>query len=190
MIHPMRRPCEGRGQIGQTAPMPVVVTGADSPLGAAVVAAFLAAAPAGEQVELRATVRDRSAAAPLVAAGVRTAVSGLDDPLRLGAVFEAAHTVVHLDDPAGTWDLLLEAAEDTGVRRLLTVLPPGAPEPEAGPYELVVLRPAEGTPERTVAAALVAADRRALGRGAAASPLRVPDVDLPSAPTGTVPTKP
>ena len=140
--------------------MPVVVTGADGPLGAAVVAAFLAC---GEEIELRATVRDRAAVAPLVAAGVRTAVSDLVDPLRLGAVLEGAHTVVHLDDPAGTWELLLDAAEDTGVRRLVTVLPPGAAAPDAGPYELVVLRDAPDAPDAALVAAVLAADRRRVG---------------------------
>lgn len=164
--------------------MPVVVTGADAPLGAAVVAAFLAAAGEGEPVELRATVRDRGAAAELIAAGVRTAVSGLDDPLRLGAVFEGAHTVVHLDDPAGSWDLLLEAAEDTGVRRLVAVLGPDAPVPAAPAYDLVVLRVAPGTPDAAVAAAVVAADRRG-----SVPPVQVLDVGRPAGPTGTVPTE-
>lgn len=143
--------------------MPVVVTGADSPLGAAVVAAFLAAARAGDEVELRATVRDRGAVAALVAAGVRAAVSDLDDPQRFGAVLEGAHTVVHLDDPLATWGLLLDAAEDTGLLRVVTVLGPDAPPPEAPDYELVVLRAAAGVPVDAVAAAVLVADRRVGG---------------------------
>ena len=177
--------------------MPVVVTGADAPLGAAVVVAFLAAAGEGEPVELRATVRDRGAAAELIAAGVRTAVSGLDDPLRLGAVFEGAHTVVHLDDPAGSWDLLLEAAEDTGVRRLVAVVGPDAPVPAAPAYDLVVLRVPPGTPDAAVAAAVVAADRRSPVAAVQVTYLEVTDVGATDVqvsevgpavgPTGTVP---
>lgn len=126
--------------------MPVVVTGAELPLGRAVVLALLASgAP-----DVRAVVRDRSAAGVLRAAGARVAVGDLSDPLRLGAVLEGAHTVVHLDTgatgtgtPADTWQWLAEAAEDTGVRRVVTVLPPGAsppaPEGEAPAWEVVVV---------------------------------------------------
>jgi uncharacterized protein YbjT (DUF2867 family) len=145
--------------------MPVVVTGADGTLGAAVLAAFQAAfealAVGGRPLELRATVRDRAAAAPLVAAGVRTAVSDLVDPARFGAVLDGAHTVVHLDDPVGTWDLLLDAAEDTGLRRIVTVLDPADPAPAAAGYELVVLRHPRGRPaDEALVAAVLAADRR------------------------------
>lgn len=142
--------------------MPVVVTGADGALGAAVVHALLVASEqAAEPLELRATVRDRAAAGPLLAAGVRTAVSDLVDPTRFGAVLDGAHTVVHLDDPALTWDLLLEAAEDTGLRRIVTVLDPAAPEPVATGYELVVLRhPAAAPPDPALVAAVLEADRR------------------------------
>ncbi len=125
--------------------MPVVVTGADGPLGAAVLAAFLAGA---DRVELRATVRDRGAVGALVAAGVRTAVSDLEDPTRFGAVLEGAHTVVHLDDPLATWDFLLDAAEDTGLVRVVTVLDPSARAPDAPGYDLVVLRHRDGRTAR------------------------------------------
>ena len=143
--------------------MPVVVTGADGTLGAPVLAALLAALGGGEPPELRATVRDRAAVAPLVAAGVRTAVSDLVDPARFGAVLEGAHTVVHLDDPLGTWELLLDAAEDTGVRRVVTVLDPADLAPAAPGYDLVVLRHPAGHPaDDTLIAAVLAADRRRL----------------------------
>jgi NAD(P)H dehydrogenase (quinone) len=158
--------------------MPVVVTGADRALGRAVVDALLAAGAA----EVRATVRDRSVVAGLVAAGVRTAVSDLVDPLRFGAVLEGAHTVVHLDAdaPQDSWQLLLEAVEDTGVRRLLTVVVGGtnqvsgwgedagsgedagraAAPPGTGAYDVVVVRAASWAPDPAVVAALLAADRR------------------------------
>jgi hypothetical protein len=146
--------------------MPVVVTGADGPLGAAVVAGFLVEAVGrAEPLELRATVRDRLLVPPLVAAGVRTAVSDLVDPARFGAVLEGAHTVVHLDDPAATWDLLLDAAEDTGLRRIVTVLDPACPAPTAPGYELVVLlHPSGRAADPALIAAVLAADRRRVGR--------------------------
>lgn len=141
--------------------MPVVVTGADGPLGSAVLAAFLGGA---DRVELRATVRDRGAVAALVAAGVRTAVSDLEDPARFGAVLEGAHTVVHLDDPLATWHLVLDAAEDTGLRRVVTVLDPAVPAPVAPGYDLVVLRhPVGAPPGPELLAAVLAADRRRTG---------------------------
>ena len=183
--------------------MPVVVTGADQPLGLAVVGALLAAGA----TEVRATVRDRAAVPGLVGRGVRTAVSDLVDPLRFGAVLEGAHTVIHLDgghpggshsagavagatreadrDPAGTgpggeptgsWDLLLEAAEDTGVRRLVTVCRPGV-DPPPCPYHLIVVRAPSYRPEPELVAALVEADRRRYGHG-------VEVVDLPGRPPG------
>jgi uncharacterized protein YbjT (DUF2867 family) len=137
--------------------VPVVVTAADRPLGRAVVEALLAQG----SVEVRATVRDRAVAAELIALGVRTAVSDLVDPLRFGAVLEGAHTVVHLDDPSATWDLLIDAAADTGLRRIVTVLHPGDEVLPAEPYELVVIRADDnGSPRRELVAALLDADRR------------------------------
>jgi uncharacterized protein YbjT (DUF2867 family) len=132
------------------------VTAADRPLGRALVSALLAAGA----VDVRATVRDRAVAAELIALGVRTAVSDLVDPLRFGAVLEGAHTVVHLDDPVATWELLLEAAADTGLRRIVTVVGPAEAVPSAEPYELVVVRTADPSPRPDLVATLVDADRR------------------------------
>ncbi|MFE2866035.1 NAD(P)H-binding protein [Embleya sp. NPDC059259] len=153
--------------------MPVVVTGADQPLGRAV--ALELADSAGE---VRATVRDRGAVGALRAAGIRVAVSDLCDPGRLGAVLEGAHTVLHLDRGAGgdgspgdTWEWLLEAAEGTDLQRIITVLPqpPTLPLPRAGEreYELIIrqLPPGgadrPGYPDPALVHELVAADRRA-----------------------------
>ncbi|MET7298724.1 NAD(P)H-binding protein [Embleya sp. NPDC005575] len=153
--------------------MPVVVTGADQPLGRAV--ALELAASGGE---VRATVRDRGAVGALRAAGIRVAVSDLCDPARLGAVLEGAHTVVHLDrgadgdgSPGDTWGWLLEAAEGTDLQRIVTVLPqpptrPRAREGEWG-YELIIRQlPAGGAdrpgyPDPALVHELVEADRRA-----------------------------
>ncbi|MFI6582005.1 NAD(P)H-binding protein [Embleya sp. NPDC050493] len=153
--------------------MPVVVTGADQPLGRAV--ALELAASDGE---VRATVRDRGAVGALRAAGIRVAVSDLCDPGRLGAVLEGAHTVLHLDrgeggdgSPGDTWEWLLEAAEGTDLQRIVTVLPqpttlPLAQEGERE-YELIIRQlPAGGSdrpgyPDPALVHELVEADRRA-----------------------------
>jgi uncharacterized protein YbjT (DUF2867 family) len=153
--------------------MPVVVTGADQLLGRAV--ALELAAGVGE---VRATVRTRAAIGELRAAGIRVAGSDLSDPLRLGAVLEGAHTVLHLDrgpdgrgSPGDTWEWLLEAAQDTDVRRIVTALPP-LREPIVAPgYELIVCQfpaQAHGRPEypdresvRELVRELIEADRRA-----------------------------
>ncbi|MCF2528655.1 NAD(P)H-binding protein [Yinghuangia soli] len=153
--------------------MPVVVTGAGLPLGRALLAALAdQAALAGPGVpDLRAVVRDRADAAALRASGVRVSVGDLSDPLRLGAVLEGAYTVVHLDtgpdgagSPLDTWEWLLDAAEDTGLRRIVTVVPYGALVPEISLYDTVFLpgeiRGATGTPDAALVARLVAADGR------------------------------
>ncbi|WP_406282519.1 NAD(P)H-binding protein [Embleya sp. NBC_00896] len=149
--------------------MPVVVTGADQPLGRAV--ALELAAMGGE---VRATVRTRAAVGALRAAGIRVAVSDLSDPQRLGAVLEGAHTVLHLDrgpegldSPGDTWEWLLEAAEGTDVHRIVTVLPQAPSRILVQGYELIVRQlPVEaadqpGYPDRALVRELVEADRRA-----------------------------
>lgn len=141
--------------------MPVVVIGADLPLGRGLV---LALAERGVP-DVRAVVAERGAAAALRAAGVRVAVGDLSDPVRLGAVLEDAYTVVHLArDPLDTWAWLLEAAEDTGLRRVVTVLPEGVEPPEGGAYEVVVVRGAipgpGGVPTPGLVEALAEADSR------------------------------
>ncbi|WTW97419.1 NAD(P)H-binding protein [Streptomycetaceae bacterium NBC_01309] len=151
--------------------MPVVVIGADRPLGAALV---LALVDLGVP-DLRAVVRDRSHAPALRAAGVRVSVGDLSDPLRLGAVLEGAHTVVHLDagpegsgGPLDTWDWLLEAAEDTGLARIVTVVEDDRVLPDQGGYDVVFLpsgvtRSSGGTTDAVdpaLVSALIEADRR------------------------------
>ena len=140
--------------------MPVVVTGAHTALGRAVLAALrTAGAP-----EIRATVPDPAAAVSIRALGVPTAASDLSDPLTTGAVLEGAHTVVHLHNPAQTYGWLREAAEGTSVRRVVMVVREGA-EPPVGtgsdPWELVVLTGDVGQADPALVAAILAADRRA-----------------------------
>lgn len=101
--------------------MPVVVTGADTPLGALVIDRLV-----GAGLDLRATVETRAAVAPLVDRGVKTAVSDLVDTERFGAVIENAHTVIHLR--GGSADAILRgipdvlaALPDSGVERVVTL---------------------------------------------------------------------
>jgi hypothetical protein len=151
------------------ATVPVVVTAADHPLGRAVVAALSA-----DGVQVRATVRPGSPAAVL---GVPTAVTDFSDGLRAGAVLEGAHTIVHLD-AAVPWEWLVDAAEDSGVRRMVLVLPPGAPVPHADGYDVVVVEGDVATSGRgefdRLVTAIVAADARADRRPTPASDLAPP----------------
>ena len=101
--------------------MPVVVTGADTPLGERVIDALC-----GAGLDLRATVEDRALVPDLVARGVKTAVSDLVDTERFGAVLEDAHTVIHLRGADASQvldgiDDVLAAAPDSGVRRIVTI---------------------------------------------------------------------
>ncbi|MDP9394995.1 MAG: NAD(P)H-binding protein [Actinomycetota bacterium] len=135
--------------------MPVVVTGAGSALGHAVVTALLQ-----DGVEVRVTVRAREEREWFAQRRVPAAVSDLSDPLRTGAVLEGAFTVVHLDSPAATWEWLLDAAEETSVRRVLVVAPdPAVPDAPAH-LEVVRLRGDPDTADPQVVAAVVAADAR------------------------------
>ncbi|MEU8133048.1 NAD(P)H-binding protein [Streptodolium elevatio] len=151
--------------------MPVVVIGADRPLGGALVLALVELGVP----DLRAVVRDRAYAPALRAAGVRVSVGDLSDPLRLGAVLEGAHTVVHLDTgpegsggPLDTWDWLLEAAEDTGLTRIVTVVEDERISPDRGGYDVVLLpgritRSCGGATDAVdpaLVSALIEADRR------------------------------
>jgi uncharacterized protein YbjT (DUF2867 family) len=144
--------------------VPVVVTGAGSVLGRAVLTALRAAGVP----EIRATVPERVAAAGPRALGVPTAVSDLSDPLTTGAVLEGAHTVIHLHDPATTYGWLREAAQGTGLRRVVIVLPAGVqpPAPGAGSgaasdeWELVVLTGDVRHADPALVTAILAADRR------------------------------
>ena len=124
--------------------MPVVVTAAETPLGRLVVARLKA-----EGAEVRAVV-DK----PADGLGVPTAKADWDDAERLGAVLEGAHTVIHL---AGRRRVaaLLEAAEDSGIVRIVATTPVEAP------YEVVVVPvPRFRRNLRAIADALIEADRR------------------------------
>jgi len=141
--------------------MPVVLTGAGTTLGRAVLSALRAAGVP----EIRATVPDAAAAAVSRSAGVPTAVSDLSDPLTTGAVLEGAHTIVHLHEPELTYGWLRDAAEGTSVRRVVMVLPPGAEPPTSAggseSWEVVVLTGDVGAADPELVAAILAADQRA-----------------------------
>jgi nucleoside-diphosphate-sugar epimerase len=101
--------------------VPVVVTGADTPIGRLVVRRL-----SGQGLDLRATVDSRDAVRPLVEAGVKTAVSDLVDTERFGGVVEGAHTVIHLRGGNAFVMLqgipdVLAALPDSGVERVVTL---------------------------------------------------------------------
>ncbi len=126
--------------------MPVVVTGADTPLGRLVIARLV-----GHGLDLRATVDSRDAVAPLVAHRVKTAVSDLHDTERFGGVVEGAHTVIHLRGVsagvmlAGIPDVLA-ALPGSGVERIVTLTGfgleghPALDQLRASGLDVVVLR--------------------------------------------------
>jgi uncharacterized protein YbjT (DUF2867 family) len=126
--------------------VPVVVTAADTPLGRLVVARLRA-----DSAEVRAVVER-----PATDLGVPTALADWGDAERLGAVVEGAHTVIHLAGRRHVTDLLA-AAEDSGLRRIVSTVP----LPDGAPYEVVVVPvPRFRRDLRSIAEALVAADRR------------------------------
>lgn len=140
--------------------MPVVVVGAQTPLGRLVVERLRA-----EGAEVRALVD-----APADDLGVPTAVADWDEEERVGAVFEDAHTVVALGGGRQV-GMLRAHAVDAGVRRLIVVLGPDEHVPSAGETEAEVVAVRRRTNERfwrrpsaqelaRLADEVVAADRR------------------------------
>jgi nucleoside-diphosphate-sugar epimerase len=124
--------------------VPVVVTAAETPLGRRVVERLKA-----DGAEVRAVVDE-----PTSDLGVPTALATWDDAERLGAVIEGAHTVIHLAGAKRVQDLL-DAAEDSGLVRIVSTVPVSAP------YEVIVVPvPRWRRDLDAVADALVAADRR------------------------------
>lgn len=113
----------------QGSPVPVVVTGADTPIGALLLDRLV-----GQGLDLRATVDDRDAVRPLVDRGIRTAVSDLGDAERFGAIVDDAHTIVHLRGGSATAMLdgipdVLDALPESEVRRIVTLAGLGASHP-------------------------------------------------------------
>ena len=108
--------------------MPVLITGADTGLGAGVVAQLR---PTGGELRayVDATTATEDDAARLRAAGCKVAVGELDDEAHLEAALEQVHTVAHcwtgpLHDPGAQVEAaatLSSAALGAGVRRLIWV---------------------------------------------------------------------
>jgi len=109
--------------------MPVIVIGADSPNGAAVVDALLP-----RQGEVRVFVTDEGAARDLRGRGAKVAVGDVSDGSHVaGAALNAFCAVVmadaaaddrirsFADDPAGVLDAWAEGISDAGVRRVIFV---------------------------------------------------------------------
>ncbi|MGH2674012.1 MAG: SDR family oxidoreductase [Actinomycetota bacterium] len=132
--------------------MPVVVTGASGGVGRVLVPML------ADRGEVRAVIRDRSAADALRDAGAKVAVCDLADTSALAVAMTGAHTVIHLaggldlpDDRAyeaanlGTARDALEAAGDAEVTRFLFLSYPGAAPDSTNAY----LR-AKGMAERIV----------------------------------------
>lgn len=122
--------------------MAVAITGANGLVGRATLPLLLAGGS-----EVRAIVRRPEAADRLREAGVKAAVSELSDPGKLAFVFEGAHTVCHLaggldhaDDRSyeranlETTLVVLDAAREARVRRVLFLSYPGASPSSTNPY--------------------------------------------------------
>ncbi|MBW3620697.1 MAG: NAD(P)H-binding protein [Actinobacteria bacterium] len=110
--------------------MPVLVTAADSPLGVLTVRRLL-----DEGGEVRAYCRGDGPVSELRAAGAIIATGDLDDEGRLEAAMAQVHTVVHLAggllSPSAEGvtyeaDVVVTAAAQAGVRRLIGLSVPGA----------------------------------------------------------------
>lgn len=110
--------------------MPVLVTAADSPLGARTVRRLL-----DEGGEVRAYCRGSGPVSELRAGGAIIAIGDLDDEGRLEAAMAQVHTVIHLaggllsptaEAVSFETDVVATAAAQAGVRRLIALSLPGA----------------------------------------------------------------
>ena len=134
--------------------MPVLVTAADSPLGARLVARLL-----GEGGEVRAYCTGTGPVSQLRAAGAIVATGDLDDEGRLEAAMEQVHTVIHAaggllsrsaEAVSYEADVVATAASQAGARRLIALSLPGADPSAAEP-----LRRAKGMTEASLHGARV-----------------------------------
>lgn len=121
--------------------MPVVVTGASGGIGRVLVPML------AERGEVRAVIRDRTAAEPLRATGAKVAAADLADTATVVTAMAGAHTVIHLaggldfaEERAyeaanlGTVRDALDAAEEAEVARFLLLSYPGASSDSPNAY--------------------------------------------------------
>jgi len=117
--------------------MPVVVVGADTPLGARVVAAL-----AGRAGEIRAFVSDEAAGAALRERGLKVAVGDVSDASHVGAAALGCFAAVLVEacttdgraldfaaDPAAVIDAWAGALSEAGVRRIIWLGGAAGPPP-------------------------------------------------------------
>jgi uncharacterized protein YbjT (DUF2867 family) len=129
--------------------MPVIVVGADTPLGEAIVAALLSRGG-----EIRAFATDPDRAALLRRRGAKVAVGDLSDGSHVGAAASNAFTVVIVEqsvfdgrqysfaaDPAGVQETWVRAIVDSGVQRAIWVGNPPASLQTAPVPEIAVVTP-------------------------------------------------
>jgi len=143
--------------------MPVIVIGADTPTGRAIVHRL--AATGGE---VRAFVSAAPEAAVLRARGVKVAVGDLSDASHIGAAAAGAFSAILLPAatvdgrllsfaaPAGAVTGWLRAADEAGVSRVIVVGEAADLRLEGRPQVVVV--PTAGRTEDEIAAAVVALD--------------------------------
>jgi uncharacterized protein YbjT (DUF2867 family) len=129
--------------------MPVIVIGADTPLGEAIVAALLSRGG-----EIRAFVTDPDRAAVLRRRGAKVAVGDLSDGSHVGAAAYNAFTVVIVEqsvfdgrqysfaaDPPGVLETWVSAIVDSGAQRAIWVGNPPASFQNAPVPEIAVVAP-------------------------------------------------
>jgi uncharacterized protein YbjT (DUF2867 family) len=137
--------------------MPVIVVGADTPLGEAIVAELLAR---GGEIRVFATDPDR--AALLRRRGAKVAVGDVSDGSHVGAAAYNAFTVVIVEqsvfdgrpysfapDPAGVLEIWVGAIVDSGVQRAIWVGNPPASFQTAPVPEIAVVAPDDRSDHET-----------------------------------------
>lgn len=122
--------------------MPVVVTGASGLIGRYAIRAFGQASP-----QVRAYIRGPEAAETLRGLGAKVAIGRIDDVDNLEVVMAGAHTLCHLvgglnpskseeyeESIVGSVQSAVQAAERTGLKRMLYLSYPGASSEATNPY--------------------------------------------------------
>lgn len=143
--------------------MPVIVVGADTPVGLAVIDTVL-----GPEREVRAFVSDPEVGGRLKARGVKVALGDVSDASHVAGACTNAFSAVLVGEAAGdgrevafasspeaVWEAWAEAVSEAAVTRVIWVLDDDPPQSEA-PEEVVV--GASGRPPADVAAEVAELD--------------------------------